>query len=227
MSGIIFDLDDTLYNERTFVSGGFKAVSSFISEKYSLPEDDLNQRINDIFNSSGRGSIFNELCRFYGLDENIPMLVDVYRTSEPPLELYSDAKLFLEDFSNTNHKLGLITDGLKTVQWNKIKLLGIETFLDEIIVTDDYGSDCWKPSQFGYLHFCKKQDLTPEECVYIGDNEHKDFVTAKKLGMKAVRIRRSAGDHKDFEHDDERYRADATIGSFDELPGVLKEWGLL
>jgi len=56
---IIFDLDDTLYEEMTFVKGGIRAVSSFlenhIQEKSELIYSDLMQ----ILIKHGRGKIFD------------------------------------------------------------------------------------------------------------------------------------------------------------------------
>ena len=38
---VIFDLDDTLYEESTYVKSSFKAVAFYISEKYSLSENTI------------------------------------------------------------------------------------------------------------------------------------------------------------------------------------------
>ena len=36
MKAVIFDLDDTLFPERTYVLSGFRAVGDWISETYSI-----------------------------------------------------------------------------------------------------------------------------------------------------------------------------------------------
>ncbi|MGN6385172.1 MAG: HAD family hydrolase, partial [Verrucomicrobiota bacterium] len=33
------------------------------------------------------------------------------------------------------------------------------------------------------------------DCVYIADNPRKDFITARKLGWKTIRVRRDEGEH--------------------------------
>jgi putative hydrolase of the HAD superfamily len=54
------------------------------------------------------------------------------------------------------------------------------------------------------------------DCVYIGDNPNKDFITARKLGMGTVRIVRDVGDHMQTRLGKE-YEADAVIYSLTEL----------
>ncbi len=72
-------------------------------------------------------------------------MVKIYRYNNPNISLYDDAYEVLNRFKS-KYKLGLITDGHRGAQWNKIKALDIEKYMDKIIVTDDYGKDYWKPS---------------------------------------------------------------------------------
>ncbi len=124
---IIFDLDDTLYNEIDFVYGGFMEVAVFLSNKYEINKDILFKDMVEILNSQGRGGkIFDHICEKYHLEENIGGdLVRIYRHHKPKIFLYNDAYEVLEKFK-AKYKLGLITDGYKDTQWNKIKALNIE-----------------------------------------------------------------------------------------------------
>ncbi len=147
-----------------------------------------------IFHIHGRGKIFNVLCKEYSIDENIDKLVQIYRNAVPDIKLYDDAVYILKTLKS-NYYLGIITDGKNIVQWNKIKALNVEKYIDKVIVTDDYGREYWKPSKEPYRDILKYFNIKPGECIYVGDNPHKDFVSAKALGVNTIRIIREVGEH--------------------------------
>lgn len=219
IKAVIFDLDDTLYNEKDFVIGGFKAVCAYLSEKYGADCNKLFNETNSILIKKGRGAVFDILCEIYGYNENICKLVSIYRNAMPELKLYDDSIYILNKLRG-KYKLGLITDGLASVQWNKIKLLNIENCFDKIIVTDDLGRDYWKPNEFAYNEILKYFKVNSAEAVYVGDNPHKDFIGAKKAGMNTVRILREYGDHIDVRLDEE-HEADIEITDLKQLLDII------
>lgn len=217
---LAFDLDDTLYNEKDFVFGAFKEVSEYLSNKYNLNLEDIYSDMINILEIHGRGKIFNIVCDNYNINEDIKALVQVYRNAKPKLKLYEDSVEILNKLKY-NYKLGLITDGLAYVQWNKIKLLEVENYFDNIIVTDDLGREYWKPHTMPFINMAEKFKLLPNECVYIGDNPNKDFYGAKKLGYKTIRLIREAGDHIHVRLDSE-YEADYEISSLNEIIPIIE-----
>lgn len=224
---IIFDLDDTLYNERDFVYGAFREVCIYLSKTFNKDYEKLYKDTIEILNIYGRGKIFNILCDKYNISEDVNNLVNVYRNAKPQLQLYEDAFFILrklnkgfEDENPNKCKLGLITDGKAEVQWNKIKALNLQQYMDKIIVTDDYGMDFWKPNEFSYREMMRCFNSTAEECVYIGDNPNKDFVGARNVGMHTVRVIRKTGDHMNTFLDKE-YEADFNIKSLKELDNII------
>ncbi|WPC41053.1 HAD family hydrolase [Clostridium sp. JS66] len=221
---IIFDLDDTLYIERDFVYGAFEKVCEYLALKFNKDYEKLYNSTIDILNIHGRGKVFNMLCDKYNIKEDISDLVEIYRNAKPSLRLYEDALYFLKECSLDNKKvkfnLGLITDGKASVQWNKIKALKLENYIDKIIVTDDYGIDYWKPNEFAYREMMKHFNCTAEECIYVGDNPNKDFIGARKVNMHTVRIIRDIGDHMNT-FLEKTYEADFKIKSLYELKNVI------
>lgn len=218
---VAFDLDDTLYNEKDFVFGAFKEVSEYLSAKYNLNSEDVYIDMINILQSHGRGKIFNIICDNYNINEDIKALVQVYRNAKPKLKLYEDSIEILNKLKY-NYKLGLITDGLGYVQWNKIKLLEVEKYFDNIIVTDDLGREYWKPHIMSFKNMAEKFKFLPNECIYIGDNPNKDFYGAKKLGYKTIRLIREAGDHIHVRLDSE-YEADYEVSSLNEIIPIIEE----
>ncbi|MGL5633628.1 MAG: HAD family hydrolase [Sarcina sp.] len=213
---IIFDLDDTLYNEKTYVFSAFRNVSRYISEKYKLDEDEVFNDIKEIFYRDGRGRIFDLIIKKYDLKEEVKTLVEVYRDTVPEgMELYDDARKFIVKAKNEGHKLGIITDGMASVQWKKIRGLKLETMIDKIVVSDDLGRENWKPSIVPYREILNHFGEEGTNAVYIGDNPNKDFIGARKLGIETVRIVREEGDHMNTQVSKE-YEADYTINLLNE-----------
>lgn len=217
IKGYIFDLDDTLYCEHDYVRSGFQAVARHITNCFAhVSYDEIYGAILHEWQMNGRGRIFNNISIKFDIDMDIKELVSIYRSHKPVLELYNDANKLLERLEQGAWKTGLITDGAREVQWQKIKALGLERRLDCIIVSDDLGQDCWKPSKVPYQKVTEYLQLPYEECVYIGDNPHKDFCTARRLGMHTIRVIRQVGDHMRTVLTEE-FEAERTVYSLDEL----------
>ena len=213
---VIFDLDDTLYNEIEYVKQAFMNVAVYLSERYGVSSDKLYERMLELLNNDGRGRIFNDIIEEYNITECPKELVEIYRATRPELELYEDAGKCIGVLKNNNIKLALITDGCAQVQHNKINGLGLEDIMDCIIVTDDY-ENAAKPSTIPYKMVMEKLAINePSACIYIGDNPKKDFVGARKLGMNTVRIIRSEGMFMALEAD-EGYEADSVVDSLEKI----------
>lgn len=228
---VLFDLDDTLYKELDFVYGGFKEVCRHLAKKYNIDEEELYKYAIYVLNTQGRGKIFNTICEKYNIQEDIDELIKKYREAKPQISLYDDAEYILkylklklknEDMKNLINNIevpcgiGIITDGKASVQWNKVKLLGLDKMVDKIIVTDDYGLEFWKPNEFAYIEMLKYFNCKKEDCIYIGDNPNKDFIGARKVGIKTIRIIRDVGDHMNTFLEKE-YEADFVVRNLREI----------
>ena len=223
----IFDLDDTLYNEREYVNQAIYNVALYIAGYSGLNADVLYSDMIKYLEEDGRGRIFNRIIEENKLveDEHISVnrLVDVYRDTKPVLSLYDDAKVLIHTLRQDREiRLGIITDGCSRVQHNKIDGLGIALLFDKIIVTDDLENGA-KPSTIPYHIFLDTySDVKPWECVYIGDNPSKDFVGAKALGMYTIRIVREFGDNMKLVVDNE-LEADERIKLLTDICGGCYE----
>lgn len=216
-SVIMFDLDDTLYCEHDYVRSGFRAVADYLHGIYSeLEAEVLYRSMHDEWKQNGRGKIFDYIKDQFSLPITVSQLVQVYRDHVPNITLYPDAERLVRFLRNREISIGIITDGDKNVQWHKIEALGLKKWISCIIVSDEWGRECWKPSAVPYLHARKFFGGAAERFIYIGDNPHKDFVTAKKLGFQTLRIIRATGDHMQVRLSPE-YEADRIIYDLDEL----------
>ena len=138
----------------------------------------------------------------------------------PDIKLYDDAKYILKALHQKGIKLGMITDGYKITQRNKLKVLDIDSYFEYIVVTDELGREFWKPHSRPYEIIKDKLNLDYENMVYVGDNVSKDFITANKLGMSTVFINREDGVYSNIEIDDE-YIAKLEVDSLLELEKLI------
>ena len=220
MKAIIFDLDNTLYPENTYVKSGFEAVAKYLCDKYGFNFDSLMSKIIDIFNEDGRGSVFDRLVNDLDIAENISTLVYIYRYHFPDISLYSETIPILNNLKR-NNKLALITDGRSFVQKRKVDALNIEKYFDIIIFTDVLGEKFWKPSTEPYKLVLSVLNCDAEDSYYIGDDPYKDFKAPKQLGMKSIQVKME--DEMDYwkERGYERVDADFTVDNLNEILGVL------
>jgi len=211
---LVFDLDDTLYNEHDYVMSGFLAVANFLQERKGLKANKIFEEMKEILRESGRGLSFDTFLKNNQIYSKklVKECLHIYRHHLPQIEIYPDAKRLIERYKDQS--LFIVTDGHKIVQENKIKALNLNDKMEHCYLTNRYGNTNAKPSPYCFLLICKKKQLSPRDVVYIADNPYKDFVGLKTLGFQTIRILR--GHYKDIKLD-KAHEADRTITTLDEL----------
>lgn len=213
IKGIIFDLDDTLYNEIDYVKSGYRKVATYLESFVDKTIDEIFNLLMNRFNED-RNNVFNYVLENIGIDEHKVLMecLEVYRNQEPDIEIESETRGLLLELKK-EYKLGIITDGRPEGQWAKIRALGLEEVMDAIIVTDELGGiEYRKPHELPYLTIATRLQLPLHNLVYIGDNEKKDFVAARRLGMYTMQINNGDGLYKS-EQMDQEYKAHKQIES--------------
>ena len=194
MTLLVFDLDDTLFPEREFVLSGFRAVDQWIQQ--SLGDSAFYPVAAELFEQGNRGNIFNLALQATGLEETperVQKMIEVYRTHSPAISLFQDAEWALSHFAG--RPLGIITDGYLSVQKRKTQALDLASRIGTIIYTDAYGRQNWKPSAMPYQKMMAATKTPGADCIYVGDNPKKDFITAKALGWKTIQICRENAEY--------------------------------
>ncbi|HEY3856190.1 MAG TPA: HAD family hydrolase [Verrucomicrobiae bacterium] len=219
---LIFDLDDTLFPEHEYVKSGFNAVDKWLQVTRSI--QGFQAIATAEFEKGVRGDVFNRALRRLGKSDDsqlVGQMVEVYRDHQPSINLFVDADRALAHFGIAR-QLGLLTDGYLNVQRRKVAALNISHRFQAIVYSDEFGRDAWKPSAIPYNRIAETLGCRPSECAYIGDNPAKDFVTAKRLGWLAIRVRRPGSEHFAVQLDETR-EADADIKSLLELELILQK----
>lgn len=217
---IVFDLDDTLYNEITYVESGFSVVASFFAKKYNLSRDLFFEILIKNLALYGRGKVFDNTLLFFNIftKSNLKKSISIYRTHIPNITLTSESKEILDYYYSLQIPLYLVTDGNKIVQNNKIEGLKIEKYFKKIFITHRYGLIYSKPSTYCFEKIAQFEKVSYNNIVYIGDNINKDFIGIKKLGFQTIRIRN--GLFKNVQKSP-LYHAKMDITSLLELKNIL------
>ena len=222
---VVFDLDDTLYDEIEYCKSGFTAVAGFLANSPGMPASEcIFGAFRGQFISGNHTRTFNaaldELDISYD-DKLIGELVNIYRNHIPKITLPQDSRDVIYELS-TKYTLALLTDGFLPAQQLKVQALGIEKYFKCIVYTEQLGRGHWKPSPAGFEKIMQSLNARPENTVYVADNEIKDFIAPNKLGFLTVQLTRSARIHTSISTESGA-AARYIIRQISQLPALLEE----
>ncbi len=214
---IVFDLDDTLYPEITFVYSGFNAVAHYLSPLLHLSAEQIfGELVQEL--QFQRTDVFDRFLEEKGIKSRrlIVRCLSVYRQHDPDIRLFPEAEACLARFKN--FPLYVVTDGNKLVQKKKFLALGLALKVRGCLCTHLYGKHSSKPSPYCFQKICQLEKVLPSEVVYIADNPRKDFIGLKPLGFHTIRV--LTGPYRD-EIVDPTYDAEIKILNLNELTESL------
>ena len=220
---VIFDMDDTLYDEVDYCKSGFHAVADFVAQR-SGSAAEIFESLSDEFSRGNHRTTFNAALDKVGIahdEKYIIELIAVYREHMPNISLPPDSESVLEQLVD-KYTLALLTDGFLPAQRLKVEALGIEKYFKCIIYTEELGREFWKPSPVGFEKLLQNLDANAENAVYVADNEKKDFIGPNKLGLATIQIIRAGRIHTDT-CDEANAAARHRIAEITELPALLEE----
>ena len=188
VEAILFDMDDTLYLERDFVFSGYRAVAEKVWQDHRV---DILEDLQYRFSIGQRGDLFTPALAAGGIcagEPYVKKLVEVYRQHQPDIRPCLDTAV-LKELKAKGFKLGLISDGIGSVQRNKLSALGLEPLFDQVVFSDELGGrEAWKPSTRPYLTCLNHLDVPASLACYVADNPGKDFMAPRQLGMLGIQI---------------------------------------
>jgi putative hydrolase of the HAD superfamily len=221
---VVFDLDDTLYDEIEYCKSGLAVVSEFLAKRsISQSAESIFSALWNQFVAGNRSRTFNAALNALGIDyddERIQELVDVYRTHIPKIKLPNDSQEVLSKLK-ADYILALLTDGFLPAQQLKVQALNIEHFFQTIVYTEQLGRECWKPSPVGFEKIIQDLNEKPARMVYVADNEKKDFIAPNQLGFSTIQLIRPTRIHTSIGAESGA-AARHTIHQIRQLPILLK-----
>lgn len=174
---IVFDLDDTLYNEISYLKSAYQEIAQKVdANKWEM----LYAKMFSLYRCGE--NVFQYISKQYSID--VQKLISLYRNHVPNIEPFNGVSTLFGDIKKAEGKIGLITDGRSRTQRNKLESLGLIKYFDEIIISEEIGSE--KPNEANY----KAIEKAFPDCIYyyIADNIRKDFIAPNELGWISIGV---------------------------------------
>lgn len=205
---VVFDLDDTLYNELDYLRSAYLHIA-----KQLEPQNWKLLFVSMFSQFRSKKDVFEMVSNTYSLPKT--ELIQLYRDHEPEIKPFPGVLRKLQRIKERHGKIGIITDGRKITQMNKLKALGVIPFVDYCVISEEIGSEKPHEKNFSLL----EEKFGPGQYYYIADNPKKDFITPNSLGWKTLGlIDNGRNIHTDaYMHLDLKYRPKEFFTRYTEL----------
>lgn len=193
MKAVVFDLDDTLYLSTRFnMFARNQAVEAMILRGLNVSSSRALKMLDDIYDEFGSNfeGHYNVLVERLGFKNDYRLLsagVSAHHAAKSLLYYFIspgcfDMLLFLKE---KHVKIFLLTGGVPVKQWDKLNLLGIADFFDNVFVVGDKRDG----RQFkDFIKFYDGLGFERSDCFMVGDRDDVDVIPMKKLGFKTIRV---------------------------------------
>jgi putative hydrolase of the HAD superfamily len=199
--GVVVDLDDTLYPQRSFLAGAVDAAAARAQDLGFDRVTFANVFTSVLESGSDTGHTIDLTlarlgCSTSDVDVVLESLVASFSNYRPrSLRCYDGVISSLDDLSHRT-KVSCLTDGNPDLQRAKMNALGIARYFDSVVITDELGGrPCRKPNPVGLEAVARTLGLEMGELVVIGDRVDKDVALAHRVGVPVVRVRQ--GEYRD------------------------------
>jgi len=196
--GVIFDLDDTLFDYNKCNEIALRNVINYIidnNEKYKN-YDYIKKIYNDISINlktelKNTASCHNKSIYIKQLIEKLNLNYSLFSKLNNLYwdNFYKDIACFdgVKEFIMWNKKngiiIGILTDYETEYQLIKLEKLEILNYIDFIVTSEEVGIE--KPSIQMFSTILRKMNLSINEVIMIGDNYDKDIKGALNIGIKS------------------------------------------
>ena len=182
---ILFDLDDTLISEKQWYLDKWEKSSLYLQEKYHV--QGFFEKISNIIHIHGFDYTkkVDDALLDLNVSEKISVkeIVDYYLNVKVTPVVFLKVHDILTDL-NKNYHLGIVTSGKKQEQILKIKLSGLDKYFSIVEVVESKSKNSPTP----FLKCLEFFNISSKHTLFIGNDPVNDFVGAKKLGIKTIRI---------------------------------------
>jgi putative hydrolase of the HAD superfamily len=181
---ILFDLDDTLYDLRSFWRDRLRLALDMVRVRY--PHFDREALVDRAVAERVYMAQWPDFLRRQGVTDE-PLIAEAHEVFRSEwferLTLYDDALHTLAALRPT-YRLGLITNGPSASQRPKIERFGLANYLDLMIVSGEVGVA--KPDPAIFKLALDQLGVQPHEALFVGDSPEYDLRGAEAAGMPFV-----------------------------------------
>ena len=209
-STILFDLGGTLADYYTMsefpliLEQATKEVQLYLNGKdlLKVPPDLIAQRVHEEDHDSAdyRSRPLEErLTRIFDLEASMAgsdTLTEMCDRFMGPIfargKLYEDTMPSLKELKENEFRMAIVSNtswGSPATPWRReIRRLGLDAYMNAIVLDRDVG---WrKPSRRIFEFAMKNLRVTPNECLFVGDEPKWDLIGPRAVGMEALLIDR-------------------------------------
>ncbi|OHA78491.1 MAG: hypothetical protein A2V96_02580 [Candidatus Yonathbacteria bacterium RBG_16_43_6] len=181
---VAFDFDQTLVDEQSLVRHRWQKTL----ENFSHMHPDLQKTFFSIFEAKGykyKNHLDDTFC-VLGLPEDYKdSLISSFRKEQGDKEYVNEySREVIKLLKQKGFRIGIITDGLKSYQEQRIVRAGFSELCDFIY----YGDEHQKPDPAFFNMCIKEEGILPHELLYVGDHLIKDIEGALAVGSIACYI---------------------------------------
>ncbi|TMM53804.1 HAD family hydrolase [Maribacter algarum] len=174
---IVFDLDDTLYNEIDYLKSAYTALAK------DLEPENWEQLYANLFSLyRNNENPFKYVSENFGVSTT--ELIELYRDHIPNITPFEGVLQKFQIIKDRKGKIAILTDGRSKSQRNKINALGLIPYLDYIVISEEIGSE--KPDKKNFKSI--ENHFKVKNYYYIGDNLKKDFITPNQRGWQTIAL---------------------------------------
>jgi putative hydrolase of the HAD superfamily len=188
MRAILFDLDRTLHDRDTSVLEFLRFQHTKLNRLHDtvIPPSYIDRFIElECRGYVWKDKVYTALSEEFSLPLSPEdLLYDYRRNFHQHCREMGGASDILNVLKLSGYKLGMITNGKTDVQNQTIDALGIRSYFDSIIISEEAGIK--KPDVRIFEMAAEALNVFPSDCLYVGDHYENDVIAARNAGMKAA-----------------------------------------
>ena len=210
VEAVVFDLDNTLYNEAIY----FEAVLDKLLREIGR-KDVVVTGLVDIGDRLKARDYLGDLLKKLSLytEEMQQRAFALYCGLDQMISLEKDVATSLKFLRSKNVKLGIVTNGVVEAQKSKVHCLSLEELVDDIVYARSLGKWHEKPHPGPFQEICKKLMCEPARALFVGDHPVNDIEGASSAGLQTAWLRNP--------HLPGPVQSDLIVSSIDELIGKI------
>ena len=164
-----------------------------------------------------------EVCGVELSDEQLAILLEErHQAFHASIAAEPEVRPLLEELRDS-YRLGFISNYPcgESIR-SSLQRTGLHDLFESIVVSGEVGRI--KPHPLIFETLLEEMQVTPERCVYIGDNWLADVQGAKRMGMKAIHLQQHEA-YESFERQEGDHEPDAVIHHLEQLRDLLGREG--
>ncbi len=183
IAAVVFDLDDTLYDERVYL----EAVLEQAQEDLALDLEAARRAVQTLA-PAGQADILGVILGEQRLNtrRNHEILFQHYRSLKRSIQLPEESAHVLAWLRGMGISVGVLTNGDVAAQLSKVNALRLEKRVDAVIYARALGRRFEKPDASAFWRSLNALGVRPERALFVGDNPKTDIAGASAVGMITV-----------------------------------------